>query len=204
MIVSKDVDYDLFFEQVDDDGDPLEGALATTAVYIVKSGSTTYGAIAGTVEEVADGTYVAHMDGDVDFDTAGMAMVKVENSVSLRVQKIPVQVVDGDIAPAFPANFDVLDINVSGEVAVQTASVEVTLAATAFDAVMVESDMNLLQAMKFMAAALLGQVSGATGTQVIIKRADMTGHTHEVSDTRITATVDQHGNRESVVLNLGS
>jgi len=59
----------------------------------------------------------------------------------------------------------------------------------------VETGLTLRQAMRLIAAAEAGQISGAATTTIVIKAAGVPG------TTRITATVDADGNRSSLTLN---
>lgn len=70
-----------------------------------------------------------------------------------------------------------------------------TLTAAGLDAVVIESGVNLRQAISVIAAAEVGLVSGADTGSFIIKGAD-------VATTRIEATTDEYGNRSVVTLTL--
>lgn len=61
----------------------------------------------------------------------------------------------------------------------------------------IEGGLTVRQALKLMAAALAGRISGADTTTVRIRSA--------VADDveRITATVDEHGNRTAIAVDLG-
>ena len=60
----------------------------------------------------------------------------------------------------------------------------------------IETGMTLRQALRVIAAAAAGKLSGAATTTVTIRNA-------EVDDTdRIVATVDENGNRSAVTLDL--
>lgn len=61
----------------------------------------------------------------------------------------------------------------------------------------VETDLTPREAMRLFAAALGGVLSGGGTTTITIKGAG-------VATTRVTATVDEDGNRSAVTLNLGS
>jgi hypothetical protein len=77
----------------------------------------------------------------------------------------------------------------------------VTLEASAFSTYLldeedVESGMTLRQALRLVAAASAGKISGASGTTVVIRNA--------VADSkdRVTATVDSSGNRTAITYDL--
>jgi hypothetical protein len=77
----------------------------------------------------------------------------------------------------------------------------VTLEASSFSTYLldeedVESGMTLRQALRLVAAASAGKISGASGTTVVIRNA--------VADSkdRVTATVDSNGNRTAITYDL--
>lgn len=76
-----------------------------------------------------------------------------------------------------------------------TAASGVSLAATGFDAIAVESGVNARQLLSILGAALAGTLSGAGSGSITFK--SLGGST-----TRITATTDGSGNRSVVSLSL--
>lgn len=68
----------------------------------------------------------------------------------------------------------------------------------AIKAIEIEPGINLVQAIAVIGSALGGILSGSTGSQIVIKALG------DEDTTRITATVDGKGNRESITLNLPS
>jgi hypothetical protein len=65
-----------------------------------------------------------------------------------------------------------------------------------FDAIIVEAGINARQALSITTAGAGGVLTGANGTTVAIAAAGIP------ATNRITATVDEYGNRSSVTLNL--
>lgn len=94
----------------------------------------------------------------------------------------------------FDGDVEVLS-NIIGTVSAIADKAGFSLAAAGLDAVIVESGINARQGLAGMMAALLGQLSGAATTNVIITNAGGVV-------TRVTATVDPDGNRSAVTLNL--
>lgn len=90
---------------------------------------------------------------------------------------------------------DVL-LSVGGAVTLTTGERDSIAAALLDLAAGVETSVTVRQALRGMAAALLGQLSGAATTTATIKAAANSG------TTRITATVDADGNRSALTLNL--
>lgn len=108
---------DLFFEMVDAAGTPLTG-LAVSAE-LVKNGEAAYAAIAGTIDEIGDGTYVVHLAA-ADVDTLGQAMLKLA-ATGAATQKVPFQVA------RFPGEIHRIKARVSNktEFTVETGVLEV-------------------------------------------------------------------------------
>jgi len=69
-----------------------------------------------------------------------------------------------------------------------------SLAATGLDAVVPEVGFTLPDIIAACAAAILGEISGADTTSITIKAADDNG------TTRVSATVDQYGNRSAITI----
>lgn len=108
----------------------------------------------------------------------------------------------GSAAPTAPAIRAEIDSNstqlaklgtpVGASLAVDIAGVPAALLDLANG---VETGLTLRQAMRLIAAAEAGQLSGAATTTIVIKAAGVPG------TTRITATVDSDGNRSALTLN---
>jgi hypothetical protein len=78
----------------------------------------------------------------------------------------------------------------------QTAVAKVGLASNGLDAVVVETGMNARQSLAIAVAAVAGVLSGANTTTVSIAAAGVP------ATNRVSATVDQYGNRSAVNLTL--
>lgn len=86
--------------------------------------------------------------------------------------------------------------NLSGSISSPVTLEAATFSAHLLDEEDIETGLTLRQALRLVAAATAGKVSGATGTTVTIRNA--------VGDSknRITATVDEAGNRSAITYDL--
>lgn len=153
-------------------------SLTTLSVTVSKDGGA-FGSPGGALTQITGNFYkLALTTGDTD--TLGDLYYKFSDSVI------------GIVVP----NGSVSDQIITGAVALTSAE-RTTLAGAILDlANGVETSLTLRQAMRLIAAANAGKLSGAATTTVVVRNA--------VGDSkdRITATVDSNGNRSAVVLDL--
>lgn len=183
--------------------------LATTGA----AGSITLDAFAPTTNDLYNGCVVRLYSGT----GAGQARLITDyDGATLTATVSPDWAVTPDatsayaILPVGPADLrawagSVPNPLISGRVDADAAAVAVTLTSGERDAVAaalldlsngVETSVTVRQALRLMAAALGGVLSGAATTTVTVKAAANSG------TTRVTATVDSNGNRSALTLNL--
>lgn len=86
--------------------------------------------------------------------------------------------------------------NTNGVIVAPASKTGYTLASDGLDLVIVESGINARQSLSIIASAAAGVLVGADGNSITISAAGVP------ATTRISADVDDDGNRTSVVLNL--
>jgi len=128
----------------------------------------------------------------------GVNLVDIAGSaVSTSSPQLGVNLVDiaGSSVSTSSAQLGVNAVNIAGQAATLDANnllkvdvEDVNGSAT------IESGINLLEALRYVAAALAGQLSGAATTTITIKAINNSG------TTRITATVDANGDRSAITL----
>jgi hypothetical protein len=161
------------------------GAMALTVVNLDTgrykvTGTIPTGRVRGDVLNVS----VAATVGGV----AGKAIVDTQVLDSKRV---------GDLNDSAYAGGAVASVTAPVTAGTVTDKTGYSLAAAGLDAVMVEAGVNARQALSPILAAAAGVLSGAGSGTIIIKGGN-------VATTRITASTDASGNRNSVTLNLPS
>lgn len=126
--------------------------------------------------------------------TAAAAAAAIIASIDAEASVLLTSIADKtDLMPgAWPTNLNLLSIDASGRVVVQPLGL---------DPVVIETGINLRQALAPILGAAAGKIAGSNpgGGTVTVKGGGEGNNT-----TRITAETDQYGNRTSAVLNLPS
>lgn len=187
----------LTFRMVDSSGAGVD-TLTTPVVKIKKNGAGSYATIVSpTITTCGDSTYEVEIPA-ANIDTYGPAMVMI-SAANAVTQFLPICVTafdpyDADALGSGLSQFDHTADDVTG-----TLSGDVELSATGLDSVVVETGVSALQALRLILAALLGECSGGSGTEVQFKKAaSNAGISAPSSGNRIRAQVDVYGNRTAV------
>lgn len=199
--------------------DATDGVTAETALTITQpdirlkknSGAWAQKNAAQTLSHEENGYYEVTLDA-TDTNTLGLLRLAVNESGAMPIWE-DFMVLSANVYDSLIGGSDTLDVQVTGMGAnVITSSVINTdaitstgLAASAANEIAdaaldradaVETGLTLRQALRLIAAAAAGKLSGAATTTIVIRNA--------VADSkdRVTATVDSDGNRSAITLDL--
>jgi hypothetical protein len=149
-----------------------------------------YGEAAGAAIVPAGATTSAGLVGDAAIEGASAGQAAIVNADATRL------VGQGGAATGVgAASTDILaSARLTASLSIGSRPSAVDIAGEVLDVQELEVGLSLREALRIMAAALAGKVSGAGGSTVTIRAAE-TDH-----KARITATVDANGNRTAVTI----
>lgn len=169
--------------------------------------SSVAGNVTGSVGSISGVTFPTRF-GSMIIDVSGLTEVNVEqvlgspavsaNTIDANIVSINGNAFGGANIPSAPAAGTISSatfaIGAITSTTFATGAVDSNaVAGNALDSIVIETGLNMRQAMSLSTAVLAGVVSGANGTTITIKGAG-------VATTRVVANVDTFGNRISLTL----